>query len=96
MYDRACRKFRHNLPLWKEYLGFLCRSKATQKLNRVIARIVQLHPQVLDFWLVGVYVELDMKGNVMSSRNLMLQAIRNNEGKPIFYCEYFRFEMNLL
>ena len=37
LYQRATRKFKHNLPLWKEYLHFLFQCRATQKLNRTIA-----------------------------------------------------------
>lgn len=37
-----------------------------------------------------------MKGNIFSSRKLMLQGVRNNEDSPLFNAEYFRFEMNLL
>lgn len=67
-----------------------------QKLNRVLSRIVQIHPTVVDFWLIAVYTELDIKGNLFSSRNLMLQAIRNNSNSAMFYVEYFRFEMAFL
>lgn len=28
LYDRACRKFKQNLPLWKEYLHFLCQTRS--------------------------------------------------------------------
>lgn len=48
---------------------------------------------MLDFWLIGVYTELDIKGNLFSGRKLMLQAIRNNSENPNFYIEYFRFEV---
>jgi hypothetical protein len=48
---------------------------------------------VLDFWLIGVYTELDIKGNLFSGRKLMLQAIRNNPQNSSFYIEYFRFEV---
>lgn len=51
-----------------------------------------MHPAVVDFWLIGVYVEFDLKGNMFSARNLMLQAIRNNENRVMMYVEYFRFE----
>ena len=54
---------------------------------------MQTHPTVLDFWLIGVYTELDLKGNLFSGRKLMLQAIRNNSDNPSFYVEYFRFEL---
>ena len=96
LYDRATRKYKQNLPLWKEYLQFLCISKSTQKLNRVISSAVQMHPTVVDFWLIGAYVELDLKGNLFASRKLMLQGIRNNDMNPMFYVEYFRFETCLL
>ena len=93
LYDRAVRKFRDNIALWKEYMEYLVRNKNFNKLNRVVAKGVQLHPTVLDFWLVGVYTELDMKGNLFSGRKLMLQAVRNNPESPQFYVEYFRFEV---
>lgn len=57
---------------------------------------VQLHSTVLDFWMIGVYTELDLKGNLFSSRKLMLQAIRNNEVNPDFYVEYFKYETKFL
>ena len=72
LYDRATRKFKWNLPLMKEYLYFLCKTRSVQKLNRVLSRAVEIHPNVLDFWLIGVYVEMDMKGNMLASRKLML------------------------
>ena len=62
-------------------------------MNRVLSKCVQTHPTVLDFWLIGVYTELDLKGNLFSGRKLMLQAIRNNSDNPAFYVEYFRFEV---
>jgi hypothetical protein len=40
LYDRSTRKFKQNLPLWKEYLQFLCVSNSTQKLNRVVSSVV--------------------------------------------------------
>jgi U3 small nucleolar RNA-associated protein 6 len=93
LYDRATRKFRQNIPLWKEYMEYLVKKKSFQKLNRVLSKCVQTHPTVLDFWLIGVYTELDIKGNLFSGRKLMLQAIRNNSENPNFYIEYFRFEV---
>ncbi len=59
----------------------------------MLSKAVQTHPTVLDFWLIGVYTELDIKGNLFSGRKLMLQAIRNNTKNPSFYLEYFRFEV---
>ena len=43
--------------------------------------------------MIGVYTELDIKGNLFSGRKLMLQAIRNNPLNPSYYVEYFRFEV---
>jgi len=72
LYERMCRKFKEHLPVWKEYLEHLVREKSFQKLNRALSKAVQLHPHVLQFWLIGVYAELDLRGNIFASRNLML------------------------
>lgn len=93
LYDRATRKFKLNISLWKEYLEYLVHHRSFQKLNRVLSLCVQTHSTILDFWLIGVYTELDLKGNLFSGRKLMLQAIRNNSDNPAFYVEYFRFEV---
>ena len=37
-----------------------------------------------------------MKGNLFSSRNLILQALRSNENTPAFYLEYLKFELRFL
>ena len=49
-----------------------------------MANALLLHPDTLDFWQIGAYAELDLKGNLFSSRNLMLQALRANENSPTF------------
>ena len=72
LYDRATRKFKLNISLWKEYLEYLEHQRSFQKLNIVLSKCEQTQPTVLDFWLIGVYTELDMKGNLFSGRKLML------------------------
>lgn len=52
-----------------------------------------MHPTVIDFWLIGVYTELDIKGNLFSSRKLMLQAIRINDTNLQVYVEFFKYEV---
>ena len=96
LYDRACRKYKQNKILWKEYLYYLIRSNSMQKFNRVASAAVQIHPDCLDFWLIAAYAELDVKGNLFSSRNLMLQALKVNDSKPRFYTEYLKFEVIFL
>lgn len=93
LYDRATRKYKQNLALWKEYLDYLLKNKSYQKLNRVLSRALQLHPTCLDFWLIGAYTELDVKGNLFNGRKLILQSIRANPNNAAFYVEYFRFEI---
>ena len=40
LYDRATRKFKFNIALWKEYLEYLVNIKSYQKLNRLLSRAV--------------------------------------------------------
>jgi U3 small nucleolar RNA-associated protein 6 len=72
LYDRGVRKFKNNLRLWNEYIEYLTERKCFNKLNRVISSAISMHPNSLDLWLKAVYNELDLKGNLFSSRKLML------------------------
>ena len=50
-------------------------------------------PGEVDFWLIGAYAELELKGNMFSSRQLILQGLRMNESDYRFHLEYLRFEV---
>jgi len=95
LYQRAVRKFKHTLPLLKEYLHYLFEVKAAQKLNRVLADALAMHPTVPDFWLLAAYNELELKGNLFSGRKLLLQAMRTINTANMAL-EYLRFEIRLL
>lgn len=41
-------------------------------LNRFIADCLQIMPEEVDFWQIGAYTELEVKGNMFSGRQLML------------------------
>ena len=45
-------------------------------LNKVLAECLQIMPQEIEFWQIGDYTELDVKGNMFSGRQLMLQGLR--------------------
>ena len=96
LYDRATRKFKQNKLVWKEYLEFLVKTRSMQKLNRTVSNALLAHPDSLDFWQIAVYTELDLKGNLFSSRNLMMQALRANEDSREFQLAYLRFEVAFL
>jgi hypothetical protein len=40
LYDRACRKFKMNKTMWKEYMHFLVKCKSIQKLNVVVSKAI--------------------------------------------------------
>jgi hypothetical protein len=62
----------------------------------VMARALHIHPNVLDFWLIAVYCEFDMRGSMEASRKILLQGIRRNENMSEFYFEYIKFELRVL
>jgi len=74
----------------------LIKEKAFQKLNRVLSKALQLHSDCLDLWLLAVYTEFDLKGNLFSSRNIMLQALRTNKYAADYFFEYFKYELAFL
>ena len=40
LYERACRKYRQNKLLWKEYLYYLVVTDSMQKFNRAVSSCV--------------------------------------------------------
>lgn len=50
-------------------------------------------PDEIEFWLIGVYSDLELKGNMFSSRQLMMQGLRMNDTVPRFHLEYLKFEL---
>jgi len=50
-------------------------------------------PGEVEIWCIGVYAELDLKGNMFSSRQLFLQGLRMNEQVAEFHLEYLKFEV---
>lgn len=68
LYSRACRRHRQNRAIWLEYLQYLVKTKSMQKLNSVLSECLQAMPEVLEFWKVGVYADLEIRGNMFSSR----------------------------
>jgi hypothetical protein len=37
-------------------------------MNTVLSECLQQMPNAIDFWLIGVYADLELKGNMFSSR----------------------------
>ena len=93
LYSRACRKYRQNKFIKLEYLQYLLSTDSMQMLNKVLAECLQVMPQEVEFWQIGAYAELDVKGNMFSGRQLMLQGLRQNEDSSKFHLEYLRFEI---
>ena len=62
-------------------------------LNKVVAECLQLMPEEVQFWQIGAYAELEVKGNMFSGRQLMLQGLRQNEDFPKFNLAYLKFEL---
>lgn len=50
-------------------------------------------PGEVEFWLIGAYADLELKGNMFSSRQLILQGLRMNDTDPRFHLEYLKFEV---
>eukprot|EP00345_Euplotes_harpa_P014206 CAMPEP_0168347674 /NCGR_PEP_ID=MMETSP0213-20121227/19173_1 /TAXON_ID=151035 /ORGANISM="Euplotes harpa, Strain FSP1.4" /LENGTH=266 /DNA_ID=CAMNT_0008356893 /DNA_START=227 /DNA_END=1027 /DNA_ORIENTATION=- len=95
LYERMTRRYRQDACLVKEFLHYLLSTRSLGKFNRVMARSLHIHPNVIDFWLIAVYCEFDMRGSMQASRNILLQGIRRNPDVPEFYFEYLKFELKL-
>ncbi|CAI2361796.1 unnamed protein product [Moneuplotes crassus] len=96
IYERMTRRYRYDVNLLKDFLHYLLLTRSLGKFNSVMARTLHVHPNVLDFWLIAVYCEFDMRGNMQGSRKIFLQAMRRNPGVCEFYFEYIKYELRVL
>ena len=96
LYERMTRRFRNDISLIKEYVKYLLSTRSLNKFNSVISRILHIYPNILDFWLIAVYCEFDLRGSMQAARKIMQQGIRRNSDNPDFYFEYMKFELRVL
>lgn len=95
IYERAV--FRHPgcVTLWREYLDYAAKVKATKKWKKIITRALRLHPMDVHLWKVaGRRAAID--GDMEGARGFFMRGCRFCNSSPELWVDYARAEMEWL
>jgi U3 small nucleolar RNA-associated protein 6 len=93
IFERALRKFKGDLSLWKAWVDYCRESGSGRQASKVLARAVQLHPTCSALWVQAAAWEFDHNANAAAARALMQRGLRICKNSPELWHEYFRMEL---
>lgn len=84
-----------SLILWRAYLDFAARVKATKRWRKIVTRALRLHPTDVALWrLAGRRAVTD--GDMEGARGLLMRGCRFCNDREDLWVEYARVEMEWL
>lgn len=92
IYERATTRFKGDLNLWMQYLQY-CRSQGTRRMQKVLTKVLRLHPTVPGVWMYAAAWEFDRNANMTAARALMQRGLRICPKSEKLWLEYFRLEL---
>ena len=96
LYHRMVKRFKVDIDLWKFYVSYLMKIKATSLLKKILAELIRILPKTPSSWNMAATAYLDCIGDVNTARNLMQMGLRMNREDRDMWLMYFKFEMNFL
>ncbi|KAF3763168.1 hypothetical protein M406DRAFT_356942, partial [Cryphonectria parasitica EP155] len=95
IYERGVFRHPGSLALWKEYLDYAARVKATKRWRKIVTRALRLHPMDVSLWIMaGRRAAAD--GDVDGARGLFMRGCRFCTAGEELWVEYARVEMEWL
>jgi hypothetical protein len=79
--------------LWIEFIMFCNRFRSFEKVEKLFARGIRLHPAVIPLWLLAAAHEFHVNGSVDAARVLLQRGIRLNANATKLWVELFRLEL---
>lgn len=95
IYERGVLRHPGSLLLWRAYLDFAARVKATKRWRKIVTRALRLHPTDIALWrLAGRRAVAD--GDMEGARGLLMRGCRFCSDREDLWVEYARVEMEWL
>lgn len=92
IFRRFVAAFKHDVTVWKEYINYCVRSKSDRQLNKLLGKSLQMHPKEIDFWLIAMHVETDIKKNTEGGRKILQRSVQVNQHSLKLWNSYLKFE----
>lgn len=95
IYERGVLRHPGSLLLWRAYLDFAARVRATKRWRKIVTRALRLHPTDVALWrLTGRRAVSD--GDMEGARGLLMRGCRFCVDREDLWIEYARVEMEWL
>lgn len=91
--DRGTRKFPGDLRLWTQYMEFAKKEKAHKRMEKILAKILRLHPTKPELWIWAAKYMLEEQADMMAARGYMQRGLRFCQNVRALWFEYVRLEM---
>ncbi|KAF8621532.1 hypothetical protein AX15_007704 [Amanita polypyramis BW_CC] len=92
IFERALKKFKSDVDLWKQYIEVAKREGARTLVGRVTARALQLHPNVPTLYILAASHELENQ-SPSAARTLLQRGLRLNRESVELWREYVKMEL---
>lgn len=96
LYERALRKFHHDVTLWKQYLEYSRRIGSHHAISKILPRAIQLNSKDISLWLLHASWESDTNNNIDGARTILQRALRLNAGARQAWLAFFQLEMRFI
>lgn len=83
------------MELWKDYLEYAARVKATKRWRKIVTRALRLHPTEVSLWVMAAARAAE-DGDVDGARSLFMRGCRFCSSGCTLWVEYARMEMQWL
>ncbi|EFJ19658.1 hypothetical protein SELMODRAFT_419083 [Selaginella moellendorffii] len=93
IYKRAVARFGSDMSLWLKFLEY-CRKHSPKQMRRVLARALQLHPNIPGLWMYAASWDFEHNLDVSAARALMQRGLRMCPHSEDLWLEYFRMELS--
>ncbi|KAF8348145.1 U3 small nucleolar RNA-associated protein 6-domain-containing protein [Amanita rubescens] len=92
IFERGLKKFKSDVDLWIQYIQVAKREGARTLIGKVVARALQLHPNVPALYILGASHEVDNQ-SPSAARTLLQRGLRLNQESIELWTEYVRMEI---
>ena len=96
LYERALRKFNHDVPLWKQYLEYSRRIGSHHAIGKILPRAIQLNLKEESLWILHATWELEYGNNVEGGRAVLQRALRLNENSRSLWLAFVKMEVRFV
>ncbi|KAK5630368.1 hypothetical protein RRF57_006083 [Xylaria bambusicola] len=93
--ERAVNRHPGSLQLWKEYLAYATKMRATKRYRKVMTRALRMHPAKSELWVLAGQRSAS-HGDMHAARGFFMRGSRFCTREPTVWLAYAKSEMEWL